>query len=98
MGQALFGKKTDFNFSHIQPGGVNGCVVNLQALCKPSSSVRVKGFIQRSDGVDIQIIHDQHNFFTVVIMGFYQFAQEMGKIQYCSGVDQLYHSDRKSVV
>ena len=42
--------------------------------------------------MNIQIIHNQHDFFTVAIMDFHQLTQEMGKIQGCSGVSQLYHS------
>ena len=42
--------------------------------------------------MDIQVIHDQHNFFTVAIMDLHQLTQEMGKIHGCPGVSQLYHS------
>ena len=48
---------------YIQPGGVNGRVMNFQALCDLSGDGRVKGFIERSNGVNIQIIHDQHNLY-----------------------------------
>lgn len=92
LGQALSRKNTDFNFSHIQPGSVNGCMMDFQTLCDLPSYVRLKGFIQRRNGMDIQIIHDQHNFFTVVIMDFCQLTQEMGKIHGCPGVSQFHHS------
>ena len=48
-------KDAHFNFGHIQPGGMNGRVVNFQALCDLSGDGRVKGFIERSNGVNIQI-------------------------------------------
>ena len=88
MGQTLPGKDADY----IQPGGVNGRVVNFQALCDLSGDGRVKGFIERSNGVNIQIIHDQHNLFTVAVMDLHQLTQEMGKIHSCPGVGQLYYS------
>ena len=90
--QTLPGKDADFNFGHIQPGGVNGRVVNFQALCDLSGDGRVKGFIERSNGVNIQIIHDQHNLFTVAVMDLLQLTQEMCKIHGCPGVGQLYYS------
>ncbi len=92
LGQTVSGKNADFNFSHVQPGSVNGSIVDFQSLCDLSGYSRPKGFIQRSDGVDIQIVHDLHNFFTVVVMELHQLTQEMGKIHGCSGIGQLYHS------
>ena len=36
-------EKTDFYFGHIQPGSVNGGVVDFQALCDLSGYGRLKG-------------------------------------------------------
>ena len=67
-------------------------MMNFQALCDLSGDGRVKGFIERSNGVNIQIIHDQHNLFTVAVMDLHQLTQEMGRIHGCPGVGQLYYS------
>ena len=71
---------------------MNGCIVDLQTPCDVSGCGWIKDLIQRSDGVDIQIIHDQYYFFAVAVMNLYQLAQEMGKIHGSSGISQFYHS------
>ena len=68
LGQALSGKDADFNLCHIQPGGVNGGIVDLQPLYDPPGLSRFKSFIQRRNRVNVQIVHNQHDFFTVTIM------------------------------
>lgn len=57
LGQALLGKNADFYLSHIQPRDMNGSIMDFQALCELPGNGRLKGFILRSDGMDIQIIH-----------------------------------------
>ena len=66
--------------------------MDLQTPCDVSGCGWIKDLIQRSDGVDIQIIHDQYYFFAVAVMNLYQLAQEMGKIHGSSGIGQFYHS------
>ena len=92
LGQALSGKDTNFNLCHIQPGGVNGSIVDLQALYDPPGLSRFKSFIQRRNRVDIQIVHNQQDFFAVAVMDIHQFTQEMGKIDCSSGACKFYDS------
>ncbi len=73
---------------------MKGSIVDFQPLRDSSGYTRFKGFIQiqRRSGVDIQVVHNQHNFFTVMVMNIHQFPQKMGEI-YCSpGVSQFHHS------
>lgn len=91
-GQALSGKDTDFNLFHIQPGGVDGGIMDIQSLYDPPGLSRFKSSIQRRNRVDIQIVLDQHDFFAVAVMDIHQFTQEMGKIDCSSGACRFYNS------
>lgn len=91
MREALSGKDANFNLCHIQPGGVNGSVVNFQPLYDPSGLSRFKSFIQGRNRVNVQIVHDQHNFFTMAVMDIHQFMQKMGKIYCSSGVCKFHN-------
>ena len=47
LGQALSGKDADFNLCHIQPGSMDGSVVDIQPLYDPLGLSRLEGLIQR---------------------------------------------------
>ena len=71
---------------------MNGSVVDFQALYDPSGLSRFKSFIQRRNRVNVQIVHDQHDFFTVAVMDIHQFTQKVGKIYCGSGMGKFYDS------
>ena len=52
------GQRTEFNLCHVQPTGVLGRVVKLQALHDASRLSRRKGFVQRSHAVGVQVVKD----------------------------------------
>ena len=71
---------------------MNGSVVDFQTLYDPSGLSRFKSFIQRRNRVNVQIVHNQYDFFTVAVIDIHQFTQKMGKIDCSSGACKFYDS------
>ena len=61
--KALFRQNTQFDFGGVKPTSVFGRVMNLQSLHVIPSLFRRKRFIKRRDGVRVQVVADQNNFF-----------------------------------
>jgi hypothetical protein len=69
-----------FQFRHIEPRAVFGCMMDFKALPKPPRLFRFKHGIQGSQTVGIQVVHNQNDFFRVRIVVFSHVAQAMGEI------------------
>src|SRR6185369_6137063 len=56
--QALAGEDTEFDFGHVEPTPMLGCIVKLQLLPNAVRLCRGKGLIERGELVDIEIVQD----------------------------------------
>jgi hypothetical protein len=59
--QALAIQCRQFDFRHIEPTGVFGSVMHLEALREPTGFCHWKHLIEGSQGARIQVVHDQDN-------------------------------------
>ena len=61
VGPGLPGKDTELNLSHVQPTTMFGRVMKLQSMTQPISFSRLKGFIQSSDRMSVEVIQHHAN-------------------------------------
>src|SRR4030043_1236371 len=63
--QTLSIQGAEFNFCHIEPATVFGCVMDIETLCQTPGFSWLKNLIKRRKSMGIQIIHDQTYFNSV---------------------------------
>lgn len=59
--QALAGESGQFDLGDVEPGPVFRGVVDLQAFGQRSRPGRLERFVQGSEGVGVQVVHNQHD-------------------------------------
>ena len=60
--QTLLGQSVQFNFSDIEPTAMLGCVPYLKASGQTTGFRRLKGFIERCEGMGVEVVtHQNHD-------------------------------------
>lgn len=66
--KALVDEYIEFDFGHIEPTAVSGCVDKLETIQQRFGCLRWKCFIDRSGSVSIQIVHNEYDLFRIGIL------------------------------
>jgi hypothetical protein len=82
--QALTAQMAEFDLRHVEPTAVFRRIMDLSFICDSFRLRRSKGFIKRSFGVGIQIVHHEANLLHVRIMLINQFFDKVRPIYLCS--------------
>src|SRR5688572_5187098 len=75
--QALPSQHAQFDLRHVQPTPVLGCVMQLQLLRQPPGLLRRKGFIQRAQGVGVQVVLHQDDPFGRRVVNVHQVLDDL---------------------
>jgi hypothetical protein len=76
VSQALPRQDAEFNLSNIEPTGVLGCVMDLQAIGQSFGLFRREDFVEGGLRVGIEVVHDHHDFCHLGIVHFEDFLHE----------------------
>lgn len=67
--QVLAGDSREFEFDHIEPGGVFGRVVHLEAGSQGAGFGRLQMLVKDGIGVGVEVILHQHDFLGLRVVG-----------------------------
>jgi len=81
---ALTGKDADFDFGHVQPATMFGCVMDLQLVRNPKRFRRLERLIERAERMRIQVVHHQDDLTRLGIPLVDQLANAMREIKFRS--------------
>ncbi len=62
------GQRGELDLGDVEPGAVFGGVVDLEALGQRERLLGFERLIQRSEGVGVQVVHDQHDLLGVGVV------------------------------
>src|SRR5712692_1825379 len=71
-----------FDFRHVEPAGVLGCVMELQAVQQPSRFIRRKRLVQSSPRMGVEVIEHQTNACGLRRMHVYQCTDAFGPVPF----------------
>jgi hypothetical protein len=72
----------EFNLGHVQPTAVFGRVMQFQLLDQTARLGWLKHLLQGSQGMRVQVIHDQHDLLGTRIRPIHQVAYEQRKVAF----------------
>ena len=72
--EALAGHDAQFDFGDVEPASMLWRVMDFEAPGQCQSDLGRKGFIQRGNGVGVEIIHHKADFLRVRVVDFQQLA------------------------
>src|SRR2546427_3878521 len=80
--EALTIQNADVDFCHVEPTGVLGGVMELQAVQQPSRFIRRKRLVQGSPRMGVEVIEHQTHAYGLGIMRVYQFPDAFGPVPF----------------
>src|SRR5262245_53193772 len=90
--QALPRQDRQFDLGHVQPTAVLGRVVDLQAGGDPSRLLGREGLVERSQGVDVQVVQHQHDPLCLGVVHLDQLSDQFGPVVASAPLGHLHPS------